>query len=304
MDAVGPRARHWKDRPRSWAFRGMADASWRLLPSALRPKARLDYGGFDYTLGTGRPTLLEQVMSEHALLNEFFNAVDEAGYQVPGDRHELRNEGAGLAGRGVMDSVLGKETWPTDELLPLAALAQHYGVPTRLLDWSTRPYVAVYFAAREAAEWVAKPESRPSGAKSLAIWALNVMYLDMMSIQGRAKRRAPRVVRVPRATNPNLHSQGGIFTFDPASPQDPALTPALDETLVEVDRLVDPGVMAGYYKDYAYPVLRRFTVPIEHGPKLLRMVANEGVTAASIYPGIKGVVLALEERRLWDWVPG
>ncbi|WP_265448344.1 FRG domain-containing protein [Aeromonas salmonicida] len=39
--------------------------------------------------------------------------------------------------------------WPRDESYRLLALAQHYGVPTRLLDWTTNPLVAVFLPSRE-----------------------------------------------------------------------------------------------------------------------------------------------------------
>jgi hypothetical protein len=44
------------------------------------------------------------------------------------------------------------------------AIAQHYGLPTRALDWTESPYVAAYFACADA-----RPDERTG---QVAIWAL------------------------------------------------------------------------------------------------------------------------------------
>ena len=51
-------------------------------------------------------------------------------------------------------------------------LAQHYGLPTRLLDWSESPLVALYFAVADEA----------NDSKSGAIWSLDPFALNRSSI--------------------------------------------------------------------------------------------------------------------------
>src|SRR5207249_3131289 len=96
-----------------------------------------------------------------------------------------------------------------------------------------------YFAAKDAARWALAPDHRPDGCTHLSIWALNLNFvfakwpadlilrrqeeeLAMRSpvVVGAPKAKSPGrfrktmiiVVTAPRASNPNLHAQGGLFT--------------------------------------------------------------------------------------------
>jgi len=58
-----------------------------------------------------------------------------------------------------------------EEELEWLALMRHYGAPTRLLDWTTSPYVAAFFATAEA-----KPD------ESSAIWAIDITAIRSETI--------------------------------------------------------------------------------------------------------------------------
>jgi hypothetical protein len=46
--------------------------------------------------------------------------------------------------------------------------------------------------------------------------------------------------------------------------------------------------------------LVRFDLPCAESPRLLRLLANEQINGARMFPGRDGVVMAMKEQCLWD----
>lgn len=280
LDKLRPANELWRSTRQFWAFRGLWNDDFTLIPSALRssPEAKL---GYTFAPKNGiQPTNQEQIEAEFRRLHEFYWSIDAHGLLAPVDSNLLRTP----KGWQHLEKKIMNQGWPADELLPLLALAQHYGVHTRLLDWSDKPLVAAYFAAKKAVE-------KTSG-QFLSVWALNLDWVVNTAFPGKLNTSV-YIVTAPHASNPNLHAQGGIFTTE-------MLTRTAFHKPVNckpVNVLIEKEWRALHCTD---PVMGHFKLPCSEARKLLRLLNQEGINAATIYPGYKGVADSLTERELWD----
>ena len=294
LNLLSPRSTYFgaHHRPQSINFRGHADDErYKLVPKALRKDTwlRLD-------LEWCRRDDLKSVGPIEAEINtvgEFCLHADRSGLPLQAQVHpveehfnDLKNKysrkNGGRAGHG----------WPPDYLLPVLGLAQHYGVPTRLLDWTRKPLVGAYFAASEAAAKVVS--KHPKAPKKLAVWALSGLELQRFTFLLKlAGGSSITLIAVPRAGNPNLHAQDGVFTLYRPPHFDPQAVP--DDTPLDVH-------LARNQLDKSWTKLQlfHFTLPSSEAPSLLRLLAKEGVTGATLFPGYDGAAKAVHEERYWD----
>jgi len=112
----------------SWLFRGQGDSTWTLVPTAFRKNALAvnTFANVELPFTTARA---HAELERDGLLRFAMNA-HRAGFLLPGDApmlHDPRSQPA---------DTIDLKCFPPRDYLALAALVQHYGIPTRLLDWT------------------------------------------------------------------------------------------------------------------------------------------------------------------------
>lgn len=276
----------WGNPFNGFIFRGHSDENYKLIPSALRLEKREELNSLTEIKILSFDTDDEyfQIQIEYLLLKRFYKMADRQGLRVPNSdqlREGLNHDFNNLT----FKLISGEISWLPPFFHEVAGLAQHYGIPTRLLDWSYDPFVAIHFALKDAIDKKGR----------IAIWCLNQgllgNYCSMMP--------TPPVLFVtpPYYDNPNLNAQKGLFTHTPIY-----LNPSDNEnnlsTPVERRALNDiiSSRISSEYLNY-HNVLTKVTLPCEQARRAYIALEEHGYGLAKIFPGYKGIAQQILETR-------
>lgn len=277
--------RWWKtDDTCPWVFRGTGDAdAWKLHPSAWRPgggalepmlsrlrSLRLDIGVDEDSAGVHR-TYREWHAAEQQALFEFASLANEVGFSVAPESYAPESS---PVAQGRITLVRGESVWPNIDHM---ALAQHHGIPTRLLDWTLNPYVAAFFAA--------SPLVRSGSATRLCVWALDTSSLEANCGRHFYDGFRVWVHRPARGNNQFLHSQGGVFTEMLEVERyflENQAWPALEDMMKVVEA---PA-----------PILIGHTLNCTEAPRLLTLLDRDSINTAALMPTLDNVAKTVIER--------
>lgn len=288
-----------------FVYRGERTNKYKLLPGALRKDQ------IDKLFRNGKPIdnqaewLTWQVHAEYSLLRDFYKESNYNGLKVP------KNDAISKNYNDTFPSELWHHTgtykWLSDDIADLAALAQHYGVLTRLIDWSYDLYVALYFACMGAIKMREKAEFQEGD--TIVIWALNAHYIQFL--QPTISRIPLNFVVPPYHDNPNLNAQKGVLSYWEVDV--PSGIEQAKELQKGIVRLTDRTPLNDLLQKYCdeHPViddpltlLYKLEIPIADCVVAYEYLRELGYTAAKLFPGYDGVVKKMDEDAIFEKVKG
>ncbi|MDF3196590.1 FRG domain-containing protein [Pseudomonas sp. 1928-m] len=163
-------------------------------------------------------------------------------------------------------SIPELEAIPNNELEWLF-LAQHYGLPTRLLDWSTNPLVALFFAAEKEDD------------KDGAIYMVSRMVTDQYELFD---------FRTADYTAERRKEPAGIFAIQPTQGEVIFVRPKYKDRRYQNQKSVfscprDP------YTPLQLDGMRCIEFDKNLKPRLRERLKKMGVSTSFIYPGLGGI---------------
>lgn len=189
-----------------------------------------------------------------------------------------------------------------DDAAAWLGLIQHYGGPTRLLDVSRSPYVALYFAFE------------PTGAQARALWAIDGTWCARQCAQGMANNEGidyniamsrvafaqaqliGSVVHNVRLDDPRFSTFcpfTGVFPFDPWKPD-------IRQVAQQAQFLCAANLRRGFMDNLSSfdspkspDALLKFSISAALRYEILERLATMNVTAATLFPDLGGLARSL-----------
>jgi FRG domain len=240
----------------AYLLRGQADADWPLKPSLLRQ-------------------IKQEINAENAV------AIEGQAWRefVSQAHHHISSY--------ILRSISTYIEW--------LSLMQHHNAPTRLLDWTSSPFVAAYFAVeqlwnKDGAIWLFHPATLKNQMKI----KFGEVYDQKDSVLSNYMSK-PDAVQAIKPWLPNFKSdrmiaQQGQFTL-------------CFNILGDQEAIIDEACCP-IHEENKHEAYKKVVIPKELKPVFLRNLHSMNVTANALFPGVDGLGRSIAElTRLTTYFP-
>jgi hypothetical protein len=250
-----------------------------MLPSAYRPAVKLQISEYRFDVGPFE-RIFDQCSAEFFTLEKFFVIASRHGLRLPEDSYFLRTHLEQWRAEFLTTMPAPERKWPSPELFSLIALAQHYGIPTRALDWTASAFVAAYFAANAALTG--------RGGDRIAVWAIDDLARQIEREHDTSSEWPLVTFTVSAADNDNLRSQRGLFMIH-------------SQSLVDVQEKFVPEPYDHIFRKTPFggrTDVIRVLVAASEARNVLSLLGSAGVTAGALFPGLWGAAREYQEEQI------
>ncbi len=213
--------------------------------------------------------------------------------------HDLSNSLLRLAGEDITKLELAmlrnfrkyahEQTAGVDTIWHWLAVAQHHGLPTRLLDWTYSPFVALHFATENPADY---------GRDGL-IWCVNFVEANTL-----LPKRLKAILEEEHSDTFTVEMLGefsSLRAFDALS-RDPFVVflepPSLDARILNQFALFSlmpsPSARLDVWLDEHPDLCRRVIVPAELKWEIRDKLDQANISERTLFPGLDGLSRWLE----------
>lgn len=268
---------------RAIVFRGVCDSELPLIPSAYRPDGREKLQKIAESYVKVNSTAMDingeltQEMKERCALLWFYDLANQQGIDLPTIPHlHLGDPLLESSELGKLEGLILLDEW-----IEIRALAQHYGIPTRMLDWTFDMNTAIYFAIRNLSEADCRDLD-----KTVSIWMLDKSRLAYVSNE-------VRFVVPKYHGNPNIEAQSGILSQFLGKYKNNES--AFDEIVEEMCKQAT-GASRLVLQNGNPPILTELKVPYREVPAIQQYFDARGLWHNRFFPGLQGIADAMKEK--------
>ena len=186
--------------------------------------------------------------------------------RIVGEEHEITKAEKKLLDSFKQEAIPFLSRIPNNDWEWLS-IAQHHGLPTRLLDWTHNPLAALWFVVSNA------PLRYDEHSKYGVVWCYLIKEQNLIEAP---ERQSPFTILdtkvfVPNHVTPRIKAQQGVFTVHP-----------LNDDQVQCERFEES--LKNRHQ------LRKIQIHIDHFADIRSHLNKLGTNAASLFPDIQGLV--------------